>query len=47
MGLNMTCTSYMDSLDFGLISCREMIPDLMQMTDNLHDALAELSSAAG
>jgi WS/DGAT/MGAT family acyltransferase len=46
MGLNMTCVSYMEHLDFGLISCREMIPDLWQMTDNLHDALAELSEAA-
>jgi WS/DGAT/MGAT family acyltransferase len=42
MGLNITCTSYMDNLDFGLISCRELVPDLWQMTDNLHDALAEL-----
>jgi len=45
MGLNMTCTSYMDWLDFGLISCRELIPDLWTMNDNLHDALAELSDA--
>jgi len=46
MGLNMTCSSYMDNLDFGLISCRELIPDLCAMTDNLHDALGELSVAA-
>jgi hypothetical protein len=46
MGLNMTCCSYIDSLDFGLISCRELIPDLWDMVDNLHDALAELSAAA-
>ena len=44
MGLNITCTSYMDNLDFGLISCRELVPDLWQMTDTLHDALAELSA---
>jgi hypothetical protein len=43
MGLNITCTSYMDNLDFGLISCRELVPDLWHMTDTLHDALAELS----
>jgi len=46
MGLNITCGSYVDTLDFGLITCREMIPDLWQMTDNLHDALGELSKAA-
>ena len=45
MGLNMTCVSYTEHLDFGLISCREMIPDLWQMTDNLHDAMAELLAA--
>jgi WS/DGAT/MGAT family acyltransferase len=46
MGLNITCTSYMDSLDFGLISCRELIPDLWALTDYLADALGELSAAA-
>jgi WS/DGAT/MGAT family acyltransferase len=47
MGLNMTCVSYMEHMDFGLISCREMIPDLWDMTDDLHRALGELSGAAG
>jgi WS/DGAT/MGAT family acyltransferase len=46
MGLNITCMSYMDGLHFGLISCRELVPDLWQMTDSLHDALAELSGRA-
>jgi WS/DGAT/MGAT family acyltransferase len=46
MGLNITCTSYMDNLDFGLISCRELVPDLWPMTDTLPDALAELSERA-
>ena len=42
----MTCSSYMDHLDFGVISCRELIPDLWTMADNLDDALGELSAAA-
>lgn len=46
LGLNITCCSYMDSLDFGLISCRELIPDLWQLNDSLRDALDELSRAA-
>jgi hypothetical protein len=46
MGLNITCMSYMDGLHFGLISCRELVPDLWKMTDSLHGALAELSGRA-
>jgi WS/DGAT/MGAT family acyltransferase len=46
MGLNMTCTSYMDNLDFGLIACRELIPDLWRLNDALAEAVDELSSAA-
>jgi WS/DGAT/MGAT family acyltransferase len=42
MGLNMTVTSYRDGLDFGLISCRELIPDLHRLGDHLSDALDEL-----
>jgi diacylglycerol O-acyltransferase len=46
MGLNMTVSSYLDGLDFGLIACRELIPDLWVLNDALGDALAELSAAA-
>jgi len=28
VGLNITVQSYLDTLDFGLVSCRELIPDL-------------------
>jgi diacylglycerol O-acyltransferase / wax synthase len=45
MGLNITCASYVDTLDFGLTTCREMIPDLWSLTDGFHDALDELSAA--
>ena len=37
-GLNMTVQSYNGSLDFGFISCRELVPDLWDMTGYLEDA---------
>jgi diacylglycerol O-acyltransferase / wax synthase len=45
MGLNMTVQSYLDNLDFGLIACRELVPDLWDLCDLLPDALAELETA--
>lgn len=41
-GLNITLFSYDGSLDFGLIACREMIPDLWHLIGYLDDAMAEL-----
>jgi diacylglycerol O-acyltransferase / wax synthase len=32
-GLNMTVQSYLDTLDFGLVSCRELVPDLWHLVD--------------
>lgn len=37
VGLNITVHSYLDALDFGLISCRELVPDLWDLAD-LHVA---------
>jgi WS/DGAT/MGAT family acyltransferase len=45
VGLNITVQSYNGSLDFGIISCREMTPDLWDLIDYLHDALDELKGA--
>jgi diacylglycerol O-acyltransferase len=45
-GLNMTVMSYMDSLDFGLNVCPELIPDVWEIADGLHRALEELKKAA-
>jgi WS/DGAT/MGAT family acyltransferase len=45
-GLNMTVVGYDGSLDFGLVACREMVPDLWDMAGHLTDALAELVSAS-
>jgi diacylglycerol O-acyltransferase len=40
--LNITLFSYNGSLDFGLIACREMVPDVWNLIGYLKDALAEL-----
>jgi diacylglycerol O-acyltransferase len=41
-GLNITLFSYDGSIDFGLIACRELVPDVWNLIDYLGDALAEL-----
>lgn len=43
--LNITVTSYQDSLDFGLIACRDFLNDVGQLTVYLGDALDELNAA--
>ncbi len=45
-GLNMTVQSYLDELDFGLVSCRELVPDLWDLLGYLQDAITELHEAA-
>ena len=41
-GLNITLFSYDGALDFGLIACREMVPDVWNLIGYLRDALDEL-----
>ncbi len=41
-GLNITLFSYEGDLDFGLIACREMVPDVWHLIGYLQDAMAEL-----
>jgi WS/DGAT/MGAT family acyltransferase len=41
-GLNITLFSYDGDLDFGLIACREMVPDVWNLIDYLKDAMAEM-----
>jgi WS/DGAT/MGAT family acyltransferase len=41
-GLNVTLFSYNGALDFGLIACREMVPDVWNLIGYLQDALSEL-----
>ena len=45
-GLNMTVQSYNGNLDFGFISCRELVPDLWTMVDYLQESMTELLEAA-
>lgn len=46
-GLNITVQSYLDSLDFGLVSCRELVPDLWSMVDAIVEDLVSLGKAVG
>jgi WS/DGAT/MGAT family acyltransferase len=42
VGLNMTVQSYNGSLDFGLLACADLVPDVWDLVDGLRDSLAEL-----
>ncbi len=44
VGLNMTVQSYNGSLDFGLVGCRDLVPDIWDIMDHLKDAVDELHS---
>ena len=46
-GLNITIFSYRGSIHFGLVACRETVPDVDRLVDHLQDSLDELSKAAG
>jgi WS/DGAT/MGAT family acyltransferase len=45
IGLNITVWSYCGSLNFGIVSCQELMPELWRLTDYLQDALEELKKA--
>jgi hypothetical protein len=45
-GLNITVMSYLDQLDFGLVACADLIPDVWSLADGLGAALEELKKAA-
>ena len=46
-GLNMTVMSYRDSLDFGLLACPDVLPEVWHLADGLSESLEELMAAAG
>ncbi len=46
-GLNITVQSYLDTLDFGLVACRELVPDLWDMVEAIVDDLDALAKVAG
>jgi diacylglycerol O-acyltransferase / wax synthase len=43
--MNITVTSYADSLDFGILGCRRNVPSLQRMLVHLEDELASLEAA--
>ncbi|WP_431895396.1 WS/DGAT/MGAT family O-acyltransferase [Nonomuraea sp. bgisy101] len=45
-GVNITCFSYDGSLDVGVVTDRDMIPDAWEITDRIRDALDELRNEA-
>ena len=46
MGLNITVVSFMNTLYWGLIACRETVPGLWDLAGFIPDALAELLEGA-
>jgi diacylglycerol O-acyltransferase / wax synthase len=46
-GLNITVQSYMDTLDFALVGCRELLPDLDVLADFLIEEIDTLLVASG
>jgi diacylglycerol O-acyltransferase / wax synthase len=44
--LNLTVMSYLDHVDFGFLVCRELVPDVDDLSAAVPDALAELVKAA-
>ena len=44
-GLNITVQSYLDVLDFGLVSCRELVPDVDDLLGFIVDDLEALAKA--
>lgn len=45
-GLNVTVVSYRDHLDFGVIACRELVPDLWALDEAFEESRLELMRAA-
>ncbi|MDQ6935179.1 MAG: wax ester/triacylglycerol synthase family O-acyltransferase [Actinomycetota bacterium] len=47
MGLNITCNSYDQDMDFGLTGCRRSVPHLQRMLTHLDTELSALERATG
>ena len=45
--LNVTVTSYVDNMEFGLTGCRRSVPHLQRLLSHLDDALSDLVKATG
>jgi diacylglycerol O-acyltransferase len=42
-GINITVMSYDGHLDFGIVACRDMVPDVWDIATHLREALTELT----
>ena len=47
IALNITLTSYVDQLEFGLIACRRTLPSMQRLLDYLEQSVRELEIGAG
>jgi diacylglycerol O-acyltransferase len=47
IGLNVTAWSYVDRLNFSLLTCPDLIPDLRPLVAEIRPALDELRKAEG
>lgn len=47
IALNITLTSYVDHLEFGLIACRRTLPHVQRMLDYLEKGIVDLEISAG
>lgn len=47
MALNITLTSYVDSLEFGFIACRRTLPSMQRLLDYIERGITELEIAGG
>jgi len=45
-GLNITVISYLDTVEVGIMACREIVPDVWAIADGFSQALGELVKAA-
>jgi diacylglycerol O-acyltransferase len=45
--LNITLTSYRDSLEFGVVGCRRTLPSMQRLLDHIEQGIQELERAAG